>query len=917
MLNHRFITRFLLPLAIFLLVSFGFAISAETAASVDAAASNVIINSHFTGCATETGDNASIAIPYTTPWTLDGQSITLSVDDEVAIFNSDGSLCVGHLRIDQVTSGWAIAPWGNNIQTSTIDGMLGGETMQFRLWRAGTQTEYLLEPTFLGGVSTYQSNDLYVMLSVTLTALASPPTSIPTNTPSPTPTNTPTPTSTPTNTPSPTPTSTPSPTLTNTPVSTPPPPPETNECPTDWLTTLSIGEGDPLSAEFSLVFGASSTTIEGNDGLPCDIMAPPPPPSSIYSFLKSPNHENQSLLQDIRTTDQPTEWLLTAILSDVDNYPLTLAWDPAALPASGSCRLFNTTYYDGLSDEREARVIDMYTVSSATFYQLDGFASSLRERQFTILCSPLEVTHDVNNNAPEPGQTVQYTAVVNNTGAFPIEGISVALDAPAGLAFVDGSITLLPANAGSIGDSQTLINDLTLAAGAQATVIYEMQVVETAIGAQLTNTVNVTNTNITSPISAESYLVTTDGNPPTLHLPGDFSQIATEATGVEVTFIVTATDSVDLTPAVSCSPISGSQFPLGETVVSCTATDDAGHQTSGAFTVEVIYQQTVSVQPGWNLMSIPLLADDMSVAAIFPDATATYAYSGITYQLVDTFTNGVGYWVHFDAPYTYHVTGQPIFDQQVTTQAGWSMIGLFHEPVSNIEFSSSAEFDPVFFGYNAPQYEILETLHPWRGYWVKTPVEGVLNWNIQQRMQEDRHHLAPCSAGWSLPLSVSNNAINHQLTIGFATNANEAVDTNCGEFELPPVAPAVFDARLVLPNGIHSWVDYRPQSSPIWQIELNNEVGDSIIEWDHVLLSGANATLRIIDHAQITEIDMSEHSSVTVPEGSFVSIEIKQIPSAVELHRLKTQTPFDPRLSFLLLACLLILTIRASHLEKS
>ena len=39
----------------------------------------------------------------------------------------------------------------------------------------------------------------------------------------------------------------------------------------------------------------------------------------------------------------------------------------------------------------------------------------------------------------------------------------------------------------------------------------------------------------------------------------------------------TATDDTDANPSVGCDPASGSQFPVGATTVTCTATDEAGN----------------------------------------------------------------------------------------------------------------------------------------------------------------------------------------------------------------------------------------------------------------------------------------------------------------------------------------------------
>ena len=49
----------------------------------------------------------------------------------------------------------------------------------------------------------------------------------------------------------------------------------------------------------------------------------------------------------------------------------------------------------------------------------------------------------------------------------------------------------------------------------------------------------------------------------------------------------TATDLVDGSVPATCTPASGSAFPLGTTTVTCSATDNAGNEGTGTFTVEV------------------------------------------------------------------------------------------------------------------------------------------------------------------------------------------------------------------------------------------------------------------------------------------------------------------------------------------
>ncbi len=78
-----------------------------------------------------------------------------------------------------------------------------------------------------------------------------------------------------------------------------------------------------------------------------------------------------------------------------------------------------------------------------------------------------------------------------------------------------------------------------------------------------------------------------DTTPPVLNLPADITVEATGPSGAAVSYTVSATDNRDGVVPVSCSPSSGSAFPLGTTSVNCSATDNAGNTASGSFNVTV------------------------------------------------------------------------------------------------------------------------------------------------------------------------------------------------------------------------------------------------------------------------------------------------------------------------------------------
>jgi HYR domain-containing protein len=78
-----------------------------------------------------------------------------------------------------------------------------------------------------------------------------------------------------------------------------------------------------------------------------------------------------------------------------------------------------------------------------------------------------------------------------------------------------------------------------------------------------------------------------DVTPPTLNLPSDISVEAPDASGANVSYTVTATDDRDPNPTVSCTPDSGSLFPIGTTSVNCQASDASGNVATGSFLVHV------------------------------------------------------------------------------------------------------------------------------------------------------------------------------------------------------------------------------------------------------------------------------------------------------------------------------------------
>ena len=79
-----------------------------------------------------------------------------------------------------------------------------------------------------------------------------------------------------------------------------------------------------------------------------------------------------------------------------------------------------------------------------------------------------------------------------------------------------------------------------------------------------------------------------DTTRPALTVPADKVVEATGPAGATVNYDVSATDSAGSVHPIDCSRDSGSVFPLGATVVTCTVTDAHGNATTKAFKITVV-----------------------------------------------------------------------------------------------------------------------------------------------------------------------------------------------------------------------------------------------------------------------------------------------------------------------------------------
>ena len=119
--------------------------------------------------------------------------------------------------------------------------------------------------------------------------------------------------------------------------------------------------------------------------------------------------------------------------------------------------------------------------------------------------------------------------------------------------------------------------------------------------------------------SVDTFTVTVTNSGPTVTVPGPQIVEASDATGANVNFVPapTADDPQDGPLAPTCSRTSGSLFPLGTTVVDCTAADGGGASATASFEVVVRDTTPPVVSPPLDAVIItdtPLSQGDQRIA---------------------------------------------------------------------------------------------------------------------------------------------------------------------------------------------------------------------------------------------------------------------------------------------------------------
>jgi len=146
---------------------------------------------------------------------------------------------------------------------------------------------------------------------------------------------------------------------------------------------------------------------------------------------------------------------------------------------------------------------------------------------------------------------------------------------------------------------------------------------------------------------------------------------------------------------------------------------------NNTYDIQSIY--TMTVESGWNLLSLPLAGTDEGKNSLFPSAVSDAFLYNNEYIAEDTLANGYGFWIKFNAAESFAIYGDTVLYDSISVQPGWNLIGSLTVPVAvnAILVNPSGNIISDFFYYSSDAgYQLSNTIQPGKGYWVKVNQSG-------------------------------------------------------------------------------------------------------------------------------------------------------------------------------------------------
>ncbi len=240
---------------------------------------------------------------------------------------------------------------------------------------------------------------------------------------------------------------------------------------------------------------------------------------------------------------------------------------------------------------------------------------------------------------------------------------------------------------------------------------------------------------------------------------------------------------------------------LSTTIARVRITDVANNSTTDqSDNVFTIAPQTIDMAAAWNLVSIPVIPTDSSLATNFPGAAVpVYRYlNGYVGQ--SAVSNGAGYWVRYDNAQTIAMSGSLIAEDTIEVTERWNIVGSvsYPVPVSSIGAVPGSMTLSTIWGYDADSgYYAADSIMPGHGYWVKVSEAGQLVLSSSPANTPAAVHSSPAPEHTGMLTFIDAKGRRQTLYI------TDGALNNAEEYELPPSPPkGMFDIRFATQRNI-------------------------------------------------------------------------------------------------------------------
>ena len=307
------------------------------------------------------------------------------------------------------------------------------------------------------------------------------------------------------------------------------------------------------------------------------------------------------------------------------------------------------------------------------------------------------------------------------------------------------------------------------------------------------------------------------------------------------------------------------------------------------------------LQASWNLVSIPVEADDMRKTTLFPSSISdAFEYQPGGYVSMETLKTGTGYWIKYPSVITESITGTVVPEETLTVLVGWNMIGSLSYPIlsSSVVAIAPTSITSDFFAYDgALGYYSEDTLKPGIGYWVKVTQYGNLVLKTSAMVPKTTRTVVKEEVkgvsgddGFSV-LAVKDKSGKERKLMFSATEK----EINLDRYELPPTPPGeVLDVRF---SSQRSREVAREERSE-FPIRISGGEFPLTLSWEEGV-EGAVIEVKDVS-GKVKKYPMDGKGSVRIDEENFASAKlvittraVAAVPKEFALHQ-NYPNPFNP-----------------------